>query len=508
MGMPVVTVASGGMPVVEAAFGTPVTEAANKYGVPVTKVVGKPGMPVRFETIGVAAPFAAASFDGADTSPTVALTNNNLTARSSSGAVQGPVGTRSASMQTTGKYYFETTFHATRVSNSIGVLRSTGTFTNLVNGVDCSIVYSGGAIQTNGANTGPGVGAFTAGHIACFAVDLTARKIWICRNGGSWNGVAGNPATGVSGYDIAPTFAVSPALAMSNYPAVNDGWTANFGATAFAHAVPAGFTPGWPAAVAPSYTGPGDLATGWINWYGLRAFSAAKAGTPAIRLFRDSGGELDINTLSNGTLDITAAAAFISGTTGRIAIWYDQTGNGYNLVRGEAGSTGLDVFTLAAIGSRPGITANGSYVQSPQGLLSTYAQPWSVSVVAKRISGGQSTILNFGSQQVLFASAPNAIGAYAGGGELPTVSAADGSFHDVSVVANGASTIICLRGTDTTGLTVEAGALTIANTTQFPSVANGALTGVVLEGGFRAGAFSAPERAAIAANQAAYYGHR
>ena len=53
MGMPVVTVASGGMPVVEATFGTPVTEAANGYGVPVTKVVGKPGLPVVFETIGV-----------------------------------------------------------------------------------------------------------------------------------------------------------------------------------------------------------------------------------------------------------------------------------------------------------------------------------------------------------------------------------------------------------------------------------------------------------------------
>ena len=53
MGVPVVTVAAGGLPIVEAAFGTPVTEAANGRGTPVTKVVGKPGLPVRFETIGV-----------------------------------------------------------------------------------------------------------------------------------------------------------------------------------------------------------------------------------------------------------------------------------------------------------------------------------------------------------------------------------------------------------------------------------------------------------------------
>jgi hypothetical protein len=53
MGMPVVTVASGGKPVIEVTNGrgTPVTEAANGKGTPVTKVVGVPsaflpGMPV------------------------------------------------------------------------------------------------------------------------------------------------------------------------------------------------------------------------------------------------------------------------------------------------------------------------------------------------------------------------------------------------------------------------------------------------------------------------------
>ena len=53
MGLAVVTVAIGGLPIVETTRGTPVTEAANLRGVPVTKVVGKPGLPVTFETIGV-----------------------------------------------------------------------------------------------------------------------------------------------------------------------------------------------------------------------------------------------------------------------------------------------------------------------------------------------------------------------------------------------------------------------------------------------------------------------
>jgi len=51
MGMPVVTVAAGGMPVVDVTattpkLGVPVSEAAR--GVAVTKVVGKPGLPVTF----------------------------------------------------------------------------------------------------------------------------------------------------------------------------------------------------------------------------------------------------------------------------------------------------------------------------------------------------------------------------------------------------------------------------------------------------------------------------
>jgi hypothetical protein len=46
MGLAVVTVAAGGIAVVETLRGTPVTEAPNKYGLAVTKVTGKPGLPV------------------------------------------------------------------------------------------------------------------------------------------------------------------------------------------------------------------------------------------------------------------------------------------------------------------------------------------------------------------------------------------------------------------------------------------------------------------------------
>ena len=50
MGMPVISVASGGLPVVETPYGATVTEATNGFGRAVTKVVGKPGMPVQYVT--------------------------------------------------------------------------------------------------------------------------------------------------------------------------------------------------------------------------------------------------------------------------------------------------------------------------------------------------------------------------------------------------------------------------------------------------------------------------
>ena len=64
MGMAVVTVAAGGLPIVESTVGgTPVTEATNGRGVPVTKVVGKPGMPVVYETIGTSGGASAPPLD-------------------------------------------------------------------------------------------------------------------------------------------------------------------------------------------------------------------------------------------------------------------------------------------------------------------------------------------------------------------------------------------------------------------------------------------------------------
>ena len=74
--------------------------------------------------------------------------------------------------------------------------------------------------------------------MCALAIDFAAGKCWK-RNAAGWNG---NPAAGTGGYDI-PALCASGAVfpLFSSYN--GDGSeTANFGGSAFAYAIPGGFT--------------------------------------------------------------------------------------------------------------------------------------------------------------------------------------------------------------------------------------------------------------------------
>ena len=76
-----------------------------------------------------------------------------------------------------------------------------------------------------------------------------------------------------------------------------------------------------------------DLSSevGWLHCYSLAKRFPLYSG-PCLRVRRDS----DLNTLDIGfdgeLVDLSAINAFCAGSTGRISIWYDQTGSGNNLV--------------------------------------------------------------------------------------------------------------------------------------------------------------------------------
>jgi len=208
-------------------------------------VVGKPGLPVVFETIGVAAPYA--TLDGAVSN--VTMSNGNLTATHINATNNS--GTRSTALKTSGKYYFEvvlTTFAAT-ASNTVGIILSSGTYTQMVSSGLASTVYNPGTggIFSNGAFSTRTLGAAVAGDLIGIAIDLDGRKGWFRKNGGNWNGQpigVENPATGL-GIVVIASGSYAPVLGFGVQ--ANDVTTANLGGSAFVGAVPAGFTSGWPA---------------------------------------------------------------------------------------------------------------------------------------------------------------------------------------------------------------------------------------------------------------------
>jgi len=249
MSTAVVTVASGGLPVVELAagkLGLPVTEATNGRGIAVTKVVGKPGLPVVFDA-------AFAILDTA-TAAGVNLSADKLTVTNTSTAAE--TGTRVAVGKTSGKFYFEVTTTTIVTggggNTGVGVATTSSTYTGMgTNGTSGAEVFvSNGGIYASGVSSGlPGIGACTSGNVIGCAIDLDLRRAWFRKApAGLWNGSAtGNPVLNDSGA-IIPAGTIAPICTFDGSGATTGNvFTYNLGASAFVGAVPAGFTAGWPA---------------------------------------------------------------------------------------------------------------------------------------------------------------------------------------------------------------------------------------------------------------------
>lgn len=249
MALAVVTVASGGLPVVDATasgLGLPVSEMST--GLAVTKVAagGRPVVyaPANSDGSGpVVPPFTATTWNSADKSALLTLSNGNLTAVVGTGGG----GVRTVSSRTSGKYYWEVLI-STWAVNQTGAGIELGTVSLAGAGVaGQAYVFKTGGIWIN-TTTAANLGALVAGTVLGFAVDLTA-KVFSARvcPAGNWNGSGtANPATGAGALNISAisTGPLFPFFVGSN---PGDACTANFGASAFSGVVPSGYTAGWPA---------------------------------------------------------------------------------------------------------------------------------------------------------------------------------------------------------------------------------------------------------------------
>lgn len=194
---------------------------------------------------------ANTTFNPADKTASCVLSNGNLTATANSVGTQS---VRSIYNVAAGKYYWECTFaNNTNVACGIANGALTLTTSGISGVVNAAYVNAGGTVYVNNATAATGLGAFATGTIACIALDLDNRLIWIRRGAaGLWNASApANPATGVGGFALTFVGAGTAAYALmsSSNANPNGAITGNFGDSAFTGAVPAGFLSGFPGTV-------------------------------------------------------------------------------------------------------------------------------------------------------------------------------------------------------------------------------------------------------------------
>jgi hypothetical protein len=123
----------------------------------------------------------------------------------------------------------------------------------VTNGTNCVAFYRGtGNIYSNGIYQTHTIGPIADGDIIFVAIDLDADKVWFRKTSGAWNGnnTTHNPDTGLGGLSCSnfSTTTLTPVVGFGGSGAqVGDNVTFNFGATAFVGTVPTGFNAGWTA---------------------------------------------------------------------------------------------------------------------------------------------------------------------------------------------------------------------------------------------------------------------
>ncbi len=257
-----------------------------------------------------------------------------------------------------------------------------------------------------------------------------------------------------------------------------------------------------------SYTGPGDVIGSATGWWGLRAYSAAMAGTKCIRIVKASDGSAaqDINTLSDGTLDVATINAL--GYSVKVTKIYDQSGAGLDMVQATLGS--MPNLLLNTFGSLPGCWYNdveGNFMLTAASF--TQAQPLSVASVQMRTGGApvfRRGIIGSGDNALLYAFDQTANNIDMNNGAADVVVACSDAIHAVQWIANGSSSIVNVDTTASTGLNPGTGGPS-ATTMGFGDRAGTRVTqGYIQELGVWSGAWNSTQYGAMSLNQRTYWG--
>jgi glucose/arabinose dehydrogenase len=301
-----------------------------------------------------AAPSGSA-WNSSDASPTIVLTNNNLTAKS---VTATPQSVRSTTSRSSGKLYFEVLANTITNDFSIGLANSAFTLSlaselgSDVNGVGYYAVSPAQSIYLlNNAPVFNAGNPDSSGAILGIAVDLTAQLFWATSpamraSGNTWNGSpTADPASGTEGVAI-NHLASGPYFVIFNDDIGGAVATVNFGASAFNQSAPSGFL-GWDAPAVTQAPGQvtnllGSLATAssvQLNWTAPVTGSTPFTFQAQFRVHGNSGwtnfGSIAATTLQtiNGLQPVTS---------------YDFQVYAINAIGNGLPSTTLTVSTLAS----------------------------------------------------------------------------------------------------------------------------------------------------------------
>jgi hypothetical protein len=212
------------------------------------------------------------------------------------------------------------------------------------------------------------------------------------------------------------------------------------------------------AVPAASYVGPGDVVSGALAWYGLRAYNSATRGNPLVNVCNSTGGvDVGCADLSSSATTGALVAATVSGITCpgancTIKLWYDQSGNGITLTQNTIANRAA--LTASCLGSEACavFTSASSQSYSSSGTVSS-AQPYTMAGAYSETGVPEAGIISVQSAEVgLLASGTAGFGLLYDvntGGASFAIS--DSVFHVVQGIWNGASSVANVDNTTTTG---------------------------------------------------------
>lgn len=263
--------------------------------------------------------------------------------------------------------------------------------------------------------------------------------------------------------------------------------------------------------IAPGFQGLGDIKTSWYLEWGTRAFSAATRGNKLLNICNSTGGT-DVlcadasSDATTGQLVIPGSlASFCPGANCTIQTFYEQTGNNNCSVNPchmtSSVISARAVLTANALGTRScGIaTATTTYIPGASATVTTLAQPFSVSAVAKPASTADQFYLGTGGGGGVGVGISSANFALFGS-SVVNGAAADTSAHAFQNILATTSSLVAIDGVS--GSTGSSGGQSLTGTIFFSSDAFGRkMTGALCEVGINSTAFSGADITNINTNQ-------